>query len=232
MATDLEALDRELDELRAGTGGTVRCGVFPTIAAALMPTVLLTLSEHDSLRLSLRSARLRTLEGLVKSRDLDVALTWDYPWARRTDTDLVDTPFITDPTVLLVPSAQANLQWHDVLSDRTRWVSRADGHMIGEVLTRVGEDLSFRPRVAYEANDWNEAQAVVAAGLGVALAPALATDIVRDGVAVLDFPPGPQRTVYFTRLAGHRPVPAERVVEQAFTRAWQTWEGQRAAGPR
>ncbi|WP_169741950.1 hypothetical protein [Prauserella rugosa] len=41
-------------------------------------------------------------------------MTWECPWARRTDTDLVDAPFTTDPAVLLVPSAQANVQWHDV----------------------------------------------------------------------------------------------------------------------
>ncbi len=50
------------------------------------------------------------------------------------------------------------------------WIVRTD-HPVVEVLRRSALVAGFEPRVSFRANDYQEAQAMVGVGLGVALAP-------------------------------------------------------------
>ena len=50
------------------------------------------------------------------------------------------------------------------------WIVRAE-HPVREVLHRSALAAGFEPKVSFQANDYQEAQAMVSVGLGVALAP-------------------------------------------------------------
>lgn len=63
---------------------------------------------------------------------------------------------------------------------------RSDGHEITELLHRAAAQCKFTPRIALLANDYQETQAMVAAGLGVALAPKLSTTTCRADIVVRD----------------------------------------------
>ena len=52
------------------------------------------------------------------------------------------------------------------------WVVRADNHPMLEIIVRAANRVGFEPKVAYEANDYQEMQAMVAAGVGISLIPA------------------------------------------------------------
>ena len=75
---------------------------------------------------------------------------------------------------------------------------------------RTANAAGFVPEVAFEAHDYQEAQAMVAVGLGVALVPSLARTSLRDDVRVVSLQPAaPARTIIVGRLADRQFTPAE-----------------------
>ena len=60
------------------------------------------------------------------------------------------------------------------------WVVRGDQHPMVEVLVRAADTVGFEPRVAYEANDYQEVQAMVAVGVGISIMPRLALTVLRN----------------------------------------------------
>ncbi|MDV6301028.1 MULTISPECIES: LysR family transcriptional regulator [Rhodococcus] len=184
----LDGMKDDLRELAGGFTGTVRFGVFPTFAASLLPDVVIGLREtHPGIRLSVHSSRIAPLQELLETRQLDLALTWDYPWNRTVDEGLTVREILSDSTVLIVRRDHELAHADTVeLSDLSNddWIVRAGGHPTAEHLWRCAHTAGFRPTVAVEASDYQETQAMVAAGLGVTLCPQLATSYVRGEVVV------------------------------------------------
>jgi DNA-binding transcriptional LysR family regulator len=145
------------------------------------------------------SSRISPLRELLDERQLDVALTWDYPWNRTPDADLIRRELLFDPTVLIVatdhPLARVDhVDLADVADEE--WIVRAGGHPTAELLFRCAHAAGFTPKVAIEVSDYLETQAMVAAGLGITLCPRLAAHQLRGDVVV-------------KRLAG--PIPTRRI---------------------
>ncbi|BAS12562.1 HTH-type transcriptional regulator GltC [Arthrobacter sp. Hiyo8] len=118
------------------------------------------------------SARRDGLLERLRRRDIELTLLWDYPWERIEDEDLNLVPLMKDPTMLLVPRdhpvAALRSVRIDALSDQ-QWIVR-DEHPVADVLRRVCRDAGFEPAIAFAANDYQETQGMVAAGIGIALA--------------------------------------------------------------
>jgi len=90
------------------------------------------------------------------------------------------------------------------------WVVRADNHPMIEVLIRAANHAGFRPRVGYEASDYQEAQGMVAAGLGIALVPRLALTVLRNDVRVIPFAgESSKRRILLARIKGSSTSAAE-----------------------
>ncbi len=51
------------------------------------------------------------------------------------------------------------------------WIVRAEAHPVVEVLQRSAHDAGFEPNIGFLANDYQEAQAMVSVGMGVAMVP-------------------------------------------------------------
>jgi DNA-binding transcriptional LysR family regulator len=88
--------------------------------------------------------------------------------------ELEMVPVLEDPTALLVGAdhwlARRASVALDELADE-HWVTRAGNHPLSAVLRRTTAAMGVDPRIAFEAHDYHEAQAMVAVGVGVALAP-------------------------------------------------------------
>lgn len=207
----LTAFSRRIDQLKQGSLGTLVCGVFPTLATSIGPA-LLSSPEETGVRLQLRSARLVPLRRMLRQREVDVAFTWSYPWNTQRDEGFDYVPVLRDPTVLLVPSSDSNVFWSELMKDQTTWVTRSNDHQIGAVLDWAGREYGFSPQIAYSANDWAEAQSMVAAGVGVAFAPTLSTMPLRPGVAIIPVPNSPDRTIFLSRRKGQPEHPGEKVL--------------------
>ncbi|BBY30004.1 LysR family transcriptional regulator [Mycolicibacterium sediminis] len=215
----LDALSADLEELQRGYTGTVRFGVFPTFAAALLPDVVIGLrTAYPRIRLAVHSSRISPLRELLDEHQLDLALTWDYPWNQTPDADVVRRELLFDPTVLIVaadhPLARVDhIDLADVAAEE--WIVRAGGHPTAELLFRCAHAAGFAPKIAIEVSDYQETQAMVAAGLGITLCPRLAAHQLRGDVVV-------------KRLAG--PIPTRRICsarirDAEFTTAAQRLEG-------
>jgi len=188
MEAQLAQLETELRSVAEGRAGHLSLGVFPTLGSSLLPRIVMDFrAQHPDITLNVRSTRLAALRTLVASGELDLAITWTYPWLTEPSSTL---QLRTDPTVVLLPAGHALAQEQGPvnlarLADEA-WVCRSDGHDITELLHRAAAGCNFTPRVSMLANDYQEAQAMVAAGLGVALAPKLSTTTCRADIIVRD----------------------------------------------
>ncbi|NHU48911.1 LysR family transcriptional regulator [Rhodococcus sp. A14] len=214
----LEGLSGDLEQLAGGYTGTVRFGVFPTFAASLLPEVVIALREsHPGVRLAIHSSRISPLRDLLETHQLDIALTWDYPWNRSPDTELAVHELLLDSTVLIVPrthrlARQNTIELTDMKDEE--WIVRAAGHPTAELLFRCAHTAGFHPKVAIEASDYQETQAMIAAGLGVTLCPRLATSYVREDVVVKRLEASmPARRICAARLRDSKPTIASQRLE-------------------
>jgi DNA-binding transcriptional LysR family regulator len=209
---ELAALREQLEDIRGARVGTLRLGTFPTFGASLLPFAITSFtSRHPGVSLSVRSARLSGLLELLHAREIEMAVLWDYEWSRVDEGGLSLRQLLLDPTRLVVSDShhlaqQGSVGFGELAQER--WITRADHHPVAEVLLRTCQSAGFEPAVAFEAHDYQEAQAMVAAGLGVALVPQLALSGVREDVRVLDLGgQAPSRRIMLAQSADRAPSP-------------------------
>lgn len=208
-------LESDLNAVADGRSGRVSLGVFPTLASSLLPQVVTEFRHlHPDIALNVRSARLTTLRNLVTTGELDLAVTWTYPWLPET---LPTYHLRADPTVVLLPVGHPLEREEGMISlERLAgdaWVCRADEHEITELLHRSSAEANFTPRIAILSNDYQETQAMVAAGLGVALAPKLSTTTCRTDIVVRDLEDSvPSRRLHLVRSAGCPSPAVEKMI--------------------
>jgi DNA-binding transcriptional LysR family regulator len=223
MERELAALRERLEDIRGARAGTLRLGTFPTFGASLLPFAITSFTaNHPDVSLSVRSARLSGLLELLHTREIEMAVLWDYRWSRLDEAGLSVRELLTDPTRLVVsaghPLARRGAVGVDELAGE-RWITRADRHPVVEVLLRTCQAAGFEPAVAFEAHDYQEAQAMVAAGLGVALVPQLALSGVREDVRVLDLGGGaPSRRIMLAHSADRSPSPVGTAMAKILRR--------------
>lgn len=97
-----------------------------------------------------------------------------------------------------------------------QWITREDNHPVGAALEKACQKAGFVPSVAFAANDYQEAQAMVAVDLGVSMAPRLALSNLREDVKVIPLRGAPSRRILLAHLAEHRLTPAEATLVDTF----------------
>ncbi|MFJ8816076.1 LysR family transcriptional regulator [Amycolatopsis thermoflava] len=216
---ELRAAQADLDSFARLDRGTLRLGSFPTVSASLLPLALTRFSrKHPGTRATVRSGVLSELLEFLHTGETELALLWDYRWNRIEDDALTLTHLLDDPTVLVVPANSELLDVPEVsltaLSGQD-WIIRADNHPVADVLHRSCRLAGFEPHIAYESHDYQEAQAMVAAGLGIAIAPRLALTNRRNDVRLIPFGtdvPAPTRRILLAHARNRTPTPAARAM--------------------
>nr|WP_240947872.1 LysR family transcriptional regulator [Planosporangium mesophilum] len=180
----LHALDRAgaaVAAARTGVAGTVRVGTFATAGAFVAPAVARARRRHPALDL-------RVTEGEDESTLLDLRLTLldvvvmqEYDHVPVTlPSGLTARPVADDPLYVVTPATGP-------LSGRVRlrdlrdapWIAPAPATPGGRVTRQACRDAGFEPEIRHTAIDVALVLDLVAAGLGVALVPAL---VLRHGV--------------------------------------------------
>lgn len=215
----LSAAEADLGELAGLRRGTLAVGTFPTVASALLPTVVSRFrQQYPDIRLDVRSARFDELVEMLEDGTVGLSLLWDYAWSRIDATELSLTPLIDDPTVLVVAAhhrlaRRRNTTMAELAHEE--WIVRAHDHPVAEVLDRSCRAAGFSPRIAFHANDYQEAQAMVSVGLGVALAPRTAVTTTHPDVRVLGLgQDAPSRRILVAHRQDRLRAPAELAMHQ------------------
>jgi hypothetical protein len=115
-------------------------------------------------------------------------LLWDYPWNRFQDDAIRVTEVFQESTVILVARGHPLADRDEVKMEDLRkesWIVRAEAHPVVDVLQRSAYDAGFEHTIAFLANDYQEAQAMVSVGMGVAMVPKAAVALQHPDVRVL-----------------------------------------------
>jgi len=212
IARQLDAAHQELADLAELRAGHLRIGTFPTAGASLLPLAVTTFrGQHPEVALTVRSARFAALREMLDGREIEVSLLWDYAWDPVRDDRLDVVHLLDDPPVLLVAAdhrlaRRRKIDLAELAAEA--WITR-EAHPVASALLRSCREAGFEPKISFEANDYQEAQAMVAAGIGVAMAPRLTVVNMRSDVRVIPLNrPAPTRRILVARLRERPPSPA------------------------
>jgi DNA-binding transcriptional LysR family regulator len=211
-----EAARRELAELHSLKAGLLRLGTFPSFTQSLLPEVLADFrAKAPNVGIRLVSGTRDDLRMRLESGEVELAFQWEYsftPVVATADEEVV--PLGDDPCVLLVPSGH----WLAESSEcpvaslaKEDWVTRstiADRDVLRRALGPDAGDAF----VAFEGQSYEEMQAMVAAGVGIALLPKSATALLRPGVRVVKATDAPVRRFLFARRRHAKMSPAAAVM--------------------
>ncbi|MFE5738633.1 LysR family transcriptional regulator [Streptomyces celluloflavus] len=190
ILSQVELAQAELEAHRGQAMGELRLGAFPTAARGLFPAALATLrAAYPQLRTRLTELDPdASVRGVVRG-DLDLAVVLDWynrplPLAE----GLAKTPLLDDPADVAMPSdhplaGRRSVELEDFADDE--WISWPQGEFCHEWLTFTLRSRGFEPRIAHMAEEHHTQLALIAAGLGVAVAPRLGRGPVPDGVSVV-----------------------------------------------
>ncbi|MFI1017688.1 LysR family transcriptional regulator [Streptomyces sp. NPDC020965] len=212
ILSQVELAQADIDAQRGQVVGEVRLGAFPTAARGLFPAVLTALrADHPELRV--RSCELEPEDGIrsVIRGDLDLAVVLDWSNKRRpVPGGLAHTHLLDDEADVAMPAGhpladRAEVDLEEFADDD--WVSWPEGEFCHEWLLFTLRSRGLEPRIAHQAAEHHTQLALIAAGLGVAVAPRLGRGPVPEGVALVPVRQLMRRHVYavWRTDAGRRP---------------------------
>ncbi|MFB2557095.1 LysR family transcriptional regulator [Herbiconiux liangxiaofengii] len=189
-ATDvLAALDAaagELSDLAGLRAGRVRLAAFPSASSTIVPRLIRAIGvEHPGLEITYLEAEPPEAVAGVRDGVSDLAIAFRHPADRNDPFEasaegLVVHELARDDVLLLAPAEHPALAGGgpvDLAALRAEnWIAgcpRCRGHLL-DSCARAG----FAPTISFETDNFVAVMSMVAAGLGVALLPALAVDAV------------------------------------------------------
>jgi DNA-binding transcriptional LysR family regulator len=185
----LHAAEAELDQIKGLKRGALELGTYPTAAGSLLPLAMRRFRDrYPDVRLTVHNAVFEDLVVMLEEGRFGLSLLWDYEWKRVDESLFTVTHLLDDPTVLIVSAAhslagRSEAQLGELADEE--WIIRGYDHPVGEVLDRSCRAAGFEPRIAFQANDYQEVQAMVGVGLGIAVVPHTALAVTRPDIRVL-----------------------------------------------
>ena len=190
----LDGAEQELGEIAGRRQGRLRFGAFPTALATIVPPAFAHFRRHHpDVTLAVVDEHLQRLVPRLESGELDLALIYDH--AVLTDIakrDLERTPLLDDPFQVVLPAGHplARLRRPLELGDlrRESWIGGAPNSAWFRLVSDACRRAGFTPDATYASDDPVAVQALVAAGLAVAVIPGLAVANPLPGVEVRTLP--------------------------------------------
>jgi DNA-binding transcriptional LysR family regulator len=226
VASRLAAAGQEMDALRTLRTGRLRLAAFPSAAATLIPPALARLAAAAP-GLDVWLTELEPPEALasVLAGDIDLAVLFHHPGVEDTDRhpDLVTHVLGDDPVLAVLPAHHRQADPGGIraalnLSDlaRERWIAgclRCRTHL--QALARTA---GFQPDIRHTTDDYVVVQNLVAAGLAVALLPALALAAApNQQVITAPIDGNPARQISLAHRKEVTAVPAVKAAVHALT---------------
>lgn len=222
LADAAERIEAEMVEARKAIvamseemTGTVTVGSFQTaIRAVVGPTFASLESRYPGVELDVQEVEPADALRLLRTGDLDVVLL-----ERDEDADspaprgMREVPLLDEPWRVVVPATFPTPARLDDVRDAV-WLGPEPTTAAARALRRLSRTLGTTLRTRHSYYDFDVALALVAAGQGVAMLPALAVQgEMPDGVTVVPLPGlGSRRLVARHRATRHEPRPVVNAV--------------------
>ncbi|WP_029253387.1 LysR family transcriptional regulator [Paraoerskovia marina] len=204
----VEAAESEVRALAGLQAGRARLAAFPSALATIVPEVVARLgAEHPGVGVELVEHEPPEALAALRQGTVDVALVFEHDYAPSDLHGLAVTAVTEDPMVLVTATTSDSPGGPAVLGDHagSAWIAGCE-RCRTDLVARC-EREGFTPQITFETDDYVAVQALVAAGVGVSLLPALALRAHRaDGVDVTAVPGAHRRVLAVTY--GDRPAPA------------------------
>lgn len=174
ILAEVDAATREAGEVHALARGAVRVGVLPTIAPYFLPHVLPGFGrEHPGLELVVQEDTTAQLLAQVAVCELDLAVV-SLPIL---DERFAAERLLTEELLLALPHGHAlakrdRIRVSDL--DAERFILMKEGHCLGDQVLQFCTRRDFHPRILCRSAQVETLQALVQAGLGISLVPAMA----------------------------------------------------------
>ncbi|MGW6754502.1 LysR family transcriptional regulator [Streptomyces sp. NPDC055006] len=235
ILSQAELAQSDLEAHRGQVVGELRIAAFPTAARGLFPRALAALrAEHPGLRL--RSQELEPelgVAGVVRG-DLDLAVVLDwYNKPMPLPDGLVKASILDDPADVAMPAdhplaGRREVGLEDFADDE--WITWGEGEFCHEWLLFTLRAKGVEPRIGHRAAETHTQLGLVAAGLGVCVAPLLGRDPVPDGVVTVPVRRRVRRHVYVVWRADADRRPSIRAAVKALRSVGASLGGDVAPG--
>jgi DNA-binding transcriptional LysR family regulator len=219
----IAAAELEVEAIANVSAGSLRVGTFSSAGAAMVVDALRAFrSSHSDVEVSIAEIGMPSaVSRSLRRGDIDLGVSFDYPEIGDTFADdLAVVPLLDDPFDVVVPCG------HRLETDKKVRFADLGGEkwLLGDfgpdspsfrMIDRRCRDAGFEPEVAFRINDCQMAQALVAAGEGIALLPRIMLQARNPGVAIRPLATDPPaRRVSAVRLSTRYLTPAtERFIE-------------------
>jgi DNA-binding transcriptional LysR family regulator len=191
----LDAAEAELSAIAGLRAGRLRMASFPTAGATLMPLAIATFrSTYPDIELTLSEGEPEEIAPRLRAGELDLALLFEFDEPQAGMDDLTRVELLQDPMYLALPSdhrlaSKGGLRLGELRGEA--WVQTSRQSPCARHVVRSCHAAGFEPNVAFESDDYQTVQGLVAAGVGVALIPELALSVVRDDIVIRALSPRP-----------------------------------------
>jgi DNA-binding transcriptional LysR family regulator len=210
----LDGAEQELGEIAGRRAGRLRFGSFPTALATLVPPAFARFRRlHADVTLTVVDDHLQRLIPRVEAGELDLALIYDHAALPEIAArELERIPLLADEYRAVLPAGhrlarRRALELADLRSEP--WIGGAPASAWYRIVGDACRAAGFTPEVGFASDDYIAVQALVAAGLGVALIPGLAVAYPLPGVEVRKLRSGaPARQISAARPRGGYRGPA------------------------
>ncbi|MEV7319532.1 LysR family transcriptional regulator [Streptomyces sp. NPDC093970] len=221
ILSQVELAQSDLEAHRGQVVGELRVAAFPTAARGLFPAALAALrSRHPALRV--RSGELEPENGVagVVRGDLDLAVVLDwYNKPMPLPEGLVKAPLLDDPAEVALPvghrlAGRDEVDLGEFAGDE--WITWGEGEFCHEWLMFTLRSRGVEPLIGHRAAETHTQLNLVAAGLGVCIAPLLGRRPVPEGIVTVPLKQRVRRHVYVVWRADADRRPSIRAAVQAL----------------
>ncbi|WP_043668049.1 LysR family transcriptional regulator [Streptomyces xylophagus] len=227
ILSQVELAQADLEAQRGQVVGELRLSAFPTAARGLFPAALSALrAQHPALRV--RSTELEPESGIagVVRGDLDLAVVLDwYNKPMPLPDGLVKAPILDDPADVAMPAdhplaGRDEVDLGEFADDE--WITWAEGEFCHEWLMFTLRSRGIEPIIGHRAAETHTQLGLVAAGLGVCVAPLLGRRPMPAGVVTVPLKQRVRRHVYVVWRADADRRPSIRAAVEALQAAAET----------
>jgi DNA-binding transcriptional LysR family regulator len=210
----MEAAENELAAIAGGRAGRLRIASFPSAGAALVPQAIAAFrASHPGVDVTLAEGEPEEIAPRLRGGEFDLALLYEFEGVGdRLETGIRRFELLEDPLHLALPgdhglAKREQLRLED-LSEES-WVQTSVSSPCARHVVRSCHVAGFEPKVAFESDDYQTVQGLVAAGVGVGLIPQLALSAVRRDIRIRALHPhSPVRKVFAASRRGAPVTPA------------------------